>query len=484
MQQQGDDWIALERMMQDTVVQVIAEIGEFNWLEPYKMRNQDEAWGSGFFINQDGYIVTNAHVVHEAKRVWVYVPSLGRKGIHVDIVGICPETDLALLKVRDEGLATMRQELESMPFLTLGDSDTVRRADPVLALGYPLGQPHVKSTTGVVSGREFLDNQSYIQMTAPINPGNSGGPLLNMQGEVIGLAISVVSQAQNVGYIIPINSLKYILDDLLSTRLLRKPIIGLKANTSSDYQAQYMKNPVPGGLYIHNVLKNSLAEKAGIKAGDMLYELNSYKIDVYGDTTVPWSPDKITVGDLISRLRIGDRIDMLIYRNGKKQEISFLYELTAPYPVRTMYPDYETVDYEIIGGLVIMQLADNHLPLLPTIDLMQYTKPEKKVDPVLLVTSILHGSESQQLKNLFPGDILVQVNGFEVTTLEQLRTALHKSIDSDALTLKTSQDVFVVLPFRKILEDERRLAIDFAHTMSKTVESLLTIIEHGKEKKT
>ena len=122
---------------------------------------------------------------------------------------------ICTIKVKPEGLEIIKNEIGGVKFLTLGDSDYVHRADEIMALGYPLGQQNLKSTTGVVSGRE----QHLIQISAPINPGNSGGPSLNIRGEVIGINTAYIPDAQSVGYIIPINELKIILEDLRKIKL-------------------------------------------------------------------------------------------------------------------------------------------------------------------------------------------------------------------------------------------------------------------------
>ena len=163
-------------MARDTVVQVFAQIAELDLMQPYKTPTQYGSRGSGFFINEHGHIITNAHVIDQAHAIWIQIPSLGKRLINVIVVGICPERDIALLRVADEDVDYIRSELGYIPYLVLGDSDKVRRSDEVLALGYPLGQESLKSTTGVISGRE----KNLIQMSAPINPGSSGGPLLNL----------------------------------------------------------------------------------------------------------------------------------------------------------------------------------------------------------------------------------------------------------------------------------------------------------------
>ncbi len=205
-------WRPVQDKVKDTVVQVFSHVVAPDLILPYAPPSQGGMNGTAFFISDEGHMVTNSHVVAngQAKMVYIQVPSLGKQIIDAEIVGISPDRDLALLKVSDEGLELIRKELGSVPYLPLGNSDLVRRSDDLLALGFPLGQQSLKSTTGVVSGHE----DGLIQISAPINPGSSGGPTLNTRGEVIGINSSGVVEAQNVGYAIPSNDLKVILDDL------------------------------------------------------------------------------------------------------------------------------------------------------------------------------------------------------------------------------------------------------------------------------
>lgn len=159
-------WRPLQEKAKDTVVQIFSQIAAIDLLQPYKTPAQGTAYGSGFFINDKGDIITNAHVVDQAKAVWVQIPSLGKRIIDVDIIGINPDRDLALLRVIPQDLQVIKEILGEVHFLPLGDSDIIRRSDDVLALGYPLGQQSLKSTTGVISGHEH----HYIQTSAAINP--------------------------------------------------------------------------------------------------------------------------------------------------------------------------------------------------------------------------------------------------------------------------------------------------------------------------
>src|SRR3990170_2965528 len=223
-------WGELQQKVHDCVGKVSAFYTEFDWLQPFRTPRQKEGSGSGFFINQEGDFITNAHVVDQAYAIGIQIPSMGQEIFDAEVHGISFDRDLALLKLIPESRERLKKGLKVIPYLKLGESDVVRRADEVMALGYPLGQEYLKSTTGVVSGKE-LDK---IQIDAPINPGSSGGPVINIMGNVIGITCSGILAAQNVGYIIPVNELKLVLKDLYKERFLRRPFLGLFSNHASE----------------------------------------------------------------------------------------------------------------------------------------------------------------------------------------------------------------------------------------------------------
>jgi serine protease Do len=470
----NEQWTSKDDLS-NTVVQVVAQVAQFNWIDPYRVQQQFEGRGSGFFVDSSGHFITNAHVVNEASKVWIHLPTSGQKTIFADIVGFCPDRDLALLKVVDEDLEFIRSECGGITPLPFGDSDLIQPAEPVVVLGYPLGQHRMKTVTGVISGRESAEGRLLIQITAPINPGNSGGPLLNEDGEVIGIAIASVLEAQNVGYAIPINEVKMVLDDLYKNKLVRKGSFGTRFNYGSEELVDFLGNPKPAGLYVNKVFKGSLFEKSGVCEGDMLYEMNGFRLDAFGDTTVPWSNDKFSINDLVGRLCIGELVKLVIYRKGERKEISFNFEMMPSYPVRWMFPGYEPVEYEIFGGMVIMELADNHIPHLMEIMpyLIDYTKPENKMESVPVITNIIPGSLAQQLRSLAPGFLLREINGVQVTTLLSVRTALEKSVTSGIVTLKTTEGVFAVMPFKELVHDEERLSRDFNYPISSFMKGLI-----------
>lgn len=207
----------------------------------------------------------------------------------------------------------------------LGNSDAVNHTDKILVLGYPLGQTNIKSSTGVISGRESGMGKTFFQITAPINPGNSGGPLFNTQGAVIGMAIANVAAAQNVGYAVPVNEISMVLDALYKQKIVHTGNLGLRFNGSDDAQALFLGNPVPGGLYINTVFENSLAHQAGIKAGDMLYMFNGFAIDGHGSTVVQWTSDRVSIHDLVARLVQDQRVPIVLYRSGKRIDLEMVF---------------------------------------------------------------------------------------------------------------------------------------------------------------
>jgi len=472
--QEGAHWAQIQALAANAVVQIFSQVGRFNWIEPYNVVVQYEERGSGFFINDQGYIITNAHVVDEAKYVWIQIPALGRQPIEAEIVGVCPERDLALLRLKDAELQRVRAQLGAIPSLILGDSDAARRTDGVLSLGYPLGLYRLKSSTGVVSGFETIKGRALIQTTAPINPGSSGGPLLDARGQVLGIVVSSAELASNIGYAIPVNELQMIIDDLYTNSLVRKPVLGVRFAYASDEQARYFGNPLPSGLYVGKVFKNLLFDRAGVRSGDMLYEFNGMRIDAYGDATVEWRPDKTPLFDLIGRVKVGSTIPVVVYRSGERIELTVSFDVDTFNPIRPIYPDLEPVDYEVIGGLVIMSLADNHLPLLARRypEILNYAQFENKSQPRLVITHVMPGSYAHQLRTLSPGNIITHTNRKKVSTLAAFRRALKKSIETRFLTLETEKEVFTVFDIERLLADEERLSRTLSYPMSRVVQQL------------
>lgn len=482
-----DVWRPIQEGVKDTVVQVFAQVVEFDFMQPYRTSSPYPVTGSAFFINDQGDLITNAHVISQAREIWVQIPSLGKRIIDVEVVGVSPDRDIALLRVKPDSLKIIRDELGSVPHLSLGDSDLVHRADEVLALGYPLGMQSLKSTTGVISGRE----QQFIQMSAPINPGNSGGPLLNINGEVVGINAAGVMEAQNVGYIIPINDLKIILPDLYRIPLLRKPFLGVLFNNATEVLTAYLGNPQPGGCYVVEVVPGSTLAQAGVERGDMIYEINGNRLDLYGEMSVPWSEDRISIVDYVSRLSLGQDVNLVIYRNGTRKNLTITFSEGLLPAIRKVYPGFEDVDYEVFGGMVVMPLTVNHINGMAKSvpGLTRYTEMKYQKEPRLIITHVFPTSQLYRTRSVSVGATINTINGVPIHTLEDFRETIKNAKNGDFLTMtvsdnfsRTSDNIMVALPFKQVVEEEARLSRSFTYPMSDLAKGLLMF--YNKQKTT
>jgi serine protease Do len=231
---------------------------------------RQQSLGSGFIINPDGHIVTNNHVIDKADEIKV---TLGDESTYVaKVVGRDPKTDLALLKI------DAKKKLTS---LALGDSSRLKVGEVVVAIGNPFGLSHTV-TQGIVSAKErtigFGSYDDFIQTDASINPGNSGGPLLNLQGEVIGINAAIVASGQGIGFAIPVNLAKSILLKLKDTGKVTRGWLGVVIQKVSEEHAQALKLQSRSGALVSDVQRGSPAAKAGLKTGDVITRFNGREI--------------------------------------------------------------------------------------------------------------------------------------------------------------------------------------------------------------
>ncbi len=263
--------------------------------------------GTGFIITEDGYIVTNQHVVVLADAaVSTYYVSVILPGetdyVRAEVVGTDEQTDIAVLKVDTD---------RKLPCVTLGDSDTLQAGELAVAIGNALGTLDDTVTVGVISAtsREFVRNGYFvevIQTDASINPGNSGGPLINSFGEVVGITNSkiITTTSESLGFAIPINSVKEIIEDLINYgKVVDRPYLGVSVKYVPDdsyFGAQ-------GGVFVAELVKGGPADKAGFKLGDQIISMDGVEIKDTGDI--------IKVRD---SHEVGDAVDFVIIRDGRE----------------------------------------------------------------------------------------------------------------------------------------------------------------------
>lgn len=281
-----------------------------------------EGQGSGFIIDKDGHILTNYHVIADARQVEVTLHN--RKKYKATVVGTDPPHDLAVIQIKASDLVPA----------VLGDSRNLQVGQKVYAIGNPFGLSGTM-TRGIVSSirpvREpngaMIDEA--IQTDAAINPGNSGGPLMNWHGEVIGIntmILSNVGQNAGIGFAIPINTAKAVLNDLMTLGRVRRPALGVRTVPISPELADEIGLPVDYGLLIIGVVPGSSADAAGLRAGTERAYLGNIPIMLGGDLIVAIDDQKIEDQDDLTQMmnnhRAGDTVKITIYRGKKKMDVT------------------------------------------------------------------------------------------------------------------------------------------------------------------
>ncbi len=275
--------------------------------------------GSGFFISKDGLILTNKHVVADPKAEYSVIMNDGRK-LAAKVLVRDPFQDIAILKV----------EGKEFNYIPLGDSRKIKVGQSAIAIGNSLGEFQNTVSVGIISGlkRRVMvvgdaitgaeELQELIQTDASINPGNSGGPLLDLSGNVVGINTAMAELAENIGFALPINIAKRDIKDIQEFGTVKYPFIGIRYQSVNTEIKIKNKLPVDYGLLLTrgpkgepSITKDSPAEKAGLKKGDVILEVNGIKMH-----------DSNSLISLLNKLRVGDKIKMKIFRNGKKMELS------------------------------------------------------------------------------------------------------------------------------------------------------------------
>ncbi len=266
-----------------------------------------QSLGSGFIIDADGYILTNNHVVDKAQGIKVAL-SDGRV-LDAKLIGKSPEIDIALIKVDATGL----------PAVTLGDSDALEVGDWAVAIGNPFGLSHTV-TAGIVSAKGRVIGigpyDDLIQTDAAINPGNSGGPLFNIKGEVVGINTVIIASGQNLGFAIPINMVRGVLPSIKEKGRPDMGWLGVSAQSITPELAAAFGLPDPIGALVNGVVKGSPAEKADLRRGDVIVELDGKKI-----------LDPAELPRMVAFGHIGKAVTLKVLRQGKPVELKAVIEM-------------------------------------------------------------------------------------------------------------------------------------------------------------
>ncbi len=371
--------------------------------------------GSGVIVSADGTILTNNHVVEDATRITVEMNN--GKTYEAKVVGTDPPSDLAVLKI----------EAENLPFLTLGNSDNVRVGDIVLAIGNPLGIGQTV-TAGIISakGRQtgISDGsfEDFLQTDAPINRGNSGGALVNLSGELIGINSQILAGGASggnigIGFAIPSNMAKNVMDQLVQNGKVRRGMLGVNIQNINEDLAKGLGLKDSKGVLVSNVRSGSAADKAGLKRGDVITAINGETVE-----------DANVLRNKVAGTLPGSEIKITFTRDGNQQEATAVLDELEVESASSNNPqnknDQENSPSEGKLGLTLQ-------PLTPEI-MRQLELPENTKGLVVTQTDPSGAAAQNGIRR---GDVILEVNRQPVSTLEEMKSALERSGDNPVLLL-------------------------------------------------
>jgi serine protease Do len=386
--------------------------------EGQQPRERQQGAGSGFIISSDGQILTNYHVVGDADRVTVKLDD-GRE-FTAKTIGTDQPSDVAVIKI----------DAKDLPVLRLGDSDAMEVGDWVIAVGNPFGLTE-SITVGVISakGRSRLgiaDFEDFIQTDAAINPGNSGGPLINLQGEAIGVNTAIASRSggyMGIGFAIPSNMVKAVKDQLITQGKVVRGYLGIRIQELTRALAQSMHLDTAEGVLVADVSKGSPAAKAGLKRGDVILALNGRPMTDPGQ-----------LRNTVAMSAPGTKVPVEILRDNKKREVTVeLGEL----------PREQTAARTGEEGQSPVRLGFNVQNLTPEIARQLGYDDTKGV----VVTQVDPGSEAYQA-GVRRGMVIREVNHQEVNNMQDFQEAVQKAEqEKQVLMLVESQQATLYVTF-------------------------------------
>jgi S1-C subfamily serine protease len=464
-----------------SIVQIIAQNVTMDWYNPYQISKDSESVGTGFFIDSK-HILTCAHVVDEAIKIYFTVSSSGKEKKEAKLISLCVDKDIALLEVIN---------YTSDSWMELGDSDAIKKGTLVSALGYPLGQDRLKRTKGSFSGRQ----DDLLQTDTAINPGNSGGPLvIDDNNKVVGINRSKISSshADNIGYATPIHDYIVIEKDMKNppdNKMISVPDLGGDFGYIDACTLTYLgaHGKCKEGCYIKTVLKGSSLANAGLKEGNILCSFDGYDIDRHSECIVPWATQKMNLTDILNRYRLNEKVNIGYWDAGKYNETEITLIETKEV-IKKHYPPIEKIDYEIFGGMVLMDLTINHLMNAGNIHskrnliflqtLGDITKRNRKY---VMITNILPGSHVRKAEIFRTGEIITHVNGTEILSLNDFRKNIINYETKNGkkyVVVKSKTNGFMALCIDDIVEQEQMLSEHYKYNKS----TLLSIIVNNIKK--
>jgi Do/DeqQ family serine protease len=365
----------------------------------FERRRKYTSLGSGVIIDgKKGLILTNAHVIQKTGTIKVVLED--EREFEAQIVGADPDSDLAVLKIDSE---------QVLPAIKMGSSEDLLIGETVIAIGNPFGFSHTV-TTGVISAidrsirAEDRVYHDFIQIDASINPGNSGGPLLNINGDLIGINTAIYAKAQGIGFAIPIGKARKIISDLIQYGEVIQAWIGITVQNIDEKLARYLKVPAKKGVIVTSVEPDSPAQKAGVQEGDIILSIGNKKITSVGDYQ-----------SVAKGLAAGNTVKAKFWRSGKKKSVVVK---TKVFPIELA----DDLAYRILG-IRVEDLAGKNRKRYRIIAREGVMISEIKKD------SDLAGIGAR------PGDVIRQIDDYTIENSEDFKKAVIKFRNKNSMVL-------------------------------------------------
>lgn len=453
---------SIPKTVYNSVVKIITTKVEMHLTIPYSIQEQSQSIGAGFFIDK-GNILTAAHVIDNAVEIWIRVPSEGQRIYKAEIVSVYPDFDIGIIRAVD---------YKNRTHLKLGNSDNLKLREGVYALGYPNNPKYPIVTSGTISGYR----EDYIQTDTPVNVGNSGGPLLNNNNEVVGITSAKVAQSEGSSLIVPVNILKTNITFMLESneKIIHKNILGLLlVNANDTYKELYGGNiKCKQGIVIKKVIENSPLE-GRVEENDMICSFNdgnqTYKLDFYGETDVPWEAGKVPLNNLVKRCIPRQKVTIKLWSVKRQKLYSVKFNLKTfneLYPIRSVFSHIEQYEYEIFGGMIVMNLTLNHLMLPQLQHLLYIIRNEEIYKPQLLISHIFPNSKLAQHGILSNFSLIKKVNNKLVNTVEQFREVVKKPVKKGTnkfIIIETDNLDKVILNMKDVVKQEKELSHSYKY---------------------
>ena len=358
--------------------------------------------GSGFIFDKEGLIVTNNHVVEDADEILVILKN--EKEYEAEVIGRDANTDLALIKIKTPA---------DLPVAVLGDSESLKIGEWVMAIGSPFGLEHTV-TAGIVSAKGRVIGSGpyddFIQTDASINPGNSGGPLINLDGEVVGINTAIIARGQGIGFAIPINMAKGIIAQLKDSGSVTRGWLGVTIKDLPEDLAEYLDVPGGEGALVMDVVKGDPADKAGIQSKDVIVSIDGRKVASSRDLTA-----------VVAGIPVGEKVGVKIIRQGKPRTLTVKIGKRPDDPeaaVRKLTPQEEDA-----LGLTVTDLTDEMA--------RRFNLPEAEG---IIVEEVESESQAQEA-GVLVGDVIREINHQPIASVEDYQRVMKDLDKGDDIQL-------------------------------------------------